>query len=401
MTVSDDDVSVEDVGTNESKPAARKVSVLKEARTPDQAPPLVSPPPDQYYVEETAWRKFNPPPPTEGEDIPGAVASEHLQPLPPAPPIPDLPHTGKCTWSFDEDSRVLLGEFVQEDGTFELVYEDEEFLLRMMERDDITVISDGLATGVDPEKWTLEYMANAVGDEYYHKFRAFKKEDTKPETTGEKRKWAPSTAATERNADQSGENVSSGPVGEGSAERPPANGLCAEGNEPKQANGSEDIAEELSERFYTVKYREMDQCMSMKVYDFVRYMGMRKAVLRRMQDAQSGSVVSEVDSFSEQETMFKFLDHEGVEQTVDVAGVVLYMIDFDVVKLLPKLYEELLNKFELAGCLPGGIHCMMNAVRESAVVSLLLLFFPHYVILFLGFFVRYSYSITFVLCPFF
>jgi hypothetical protein len=362
-TVSDDYVSTEHVETNETEFAARKMSVFQAAKSPDQAPQFMSPPLNQYYVEETAWKKFNPPPVTEGEAIPGAVASEYLQPLPPALPIPNLPHTGKCMWSFDEDSRVLLAEFVQEDGTVEIVYEDEEFLLRMMERDDISVISDGLATGLDPKKWTLEYIANAVGDEYYHKFRAFKKEGVKPERARTKRKQAPSTAAAEHVADQSAENVATGPLKKCRADRPLINGLCTEANEPKQANGSDDIVKELSERFYTVKYLELDVCMSMKVYDFVRYMGMRKSVLRRIHAAQSGSVDLEAGSFSEEETIFKFVDHMGKEQTVDVTGVVLYMIDFDVVKLLPKLYEEFVKQFELSGCLPGGIHCMMNSVR--------------------------------------
>lgn len=70
---------------------------------------------------------------------------------------------GKCTWRFDENLRVFLGEFAQEDGTVKVVYKDEEFLLRMMERDNITVISDGLMTGMDPEKWTLDYIANVIG----------------------------------------------------------------------------------------------------------------------------------------------------------------------------------------------------------------------------------------------
>jgi hypothetical protein len=66
------------VEMNESKSAARKVLTFKEARSPDQIPQLVSLPLDQYYVKETTWKKFNPPPPTEGEDIPGAAVSEHL-----------------------------------------------------------------------------------------------------------------------------------------------------------------------------------------------------------------------------------------------------------------------------------------------------------------------------------
>ena len=312
-----------------------------------------SPPTDQYYIEETAWNKFNPPLPTKGENIPGAVASEHLQPLPPAPPIPNLPDTGKCRWSFNEDLRVLLADFIQDDGMVQLIYEDEEFLLKMMERDDISVVSNGLATGLNPELWTLKYIADTVGDEYYHKFRAFKMEVVKTETPEEKHKRTPHTAAANSSGNKN------------FAERPPTNGKRGKTGELSQANDYENVMEDLSERFYTIKYREMDQCLSMKIADFVRYVGMRRAVLRRMLVEQSGSVVAETDSPGEEETMFKFLDHMSVERRIDVTKVVLYMIDFDLVKLLPKLYEDLLSKFELRGCLPGGIHCMMNAVRES------------------------------------
>jgi hypothetical protein len=216
-------------------------------------------------------------------------------------------------------------------------------------------------TGLNPELWTLKYIVDAVGDEYYHKFRAFKQEVVNPE----EQKRTPTTAAAKCSGNWMGENVSTGPMEEGPAEWPPNSGQYGATSELPQANGSKNIAEDLSERFYTVKYREMDQCLSMKIADFVRYVGMRRAALRRMLDGQSLSVVAETDSPGEEEAMFKFLDHMSVERSVDVTKVVLYMIDFDLVKLLPKLYEDLLNNFELRGCLPGGIHCMMNAVRES------------------------------------
>ena len=39
-----------------------------------------------------------------------------------------------------------------------------------------------------------------------------------------------------------------------------------------------------------------------------------------------------------------------------------YMIDVDMVKLLPQAFDDLRNNFKLPGILPGGSHCMMNAV---------------------------------------
>jgi len=38
------------------------------------------------------------------------------------------------------------------------------------------------------------------------------------------------------------------------------------------------------------------------------------------------------------------------------------MIDVDLIKLLPKSFEDLQNNFKLSSILPGGSHCMMNTV---------------------------------------
>ena len=41
------------------------------------------------------------------------------------------------------------------------------------------------------------------------------------------------------------------------------------------------------------------------------------------------------------------------------------MVDVDVVKLLPDAFDDLQQNFKLSGILPGGSHCMMNAVSVS------------------------------------
>lgn len=67
-------------------------------------------------------------------------------PIPEDPNETTFPTTGKCKWTYDVESRVLLADFSQENAEdVQVTLKDEEFLLKMMERDDITCVSDGLA----------------------------------------------------------------------------------------------------------------------------------------------------------------------------------------------------------------------------------------------------------------
>jgi len=147
----------------------------------------------KYFEEESSWRFHNPDFPTNSHEqltklrdessIPSmkaAVTSDKLPPIPPPPPLPDLPNTGYCKWSFDAESRVLYANFRDTTATLNpqftvIMSPDEEFLLRMMERDDITVISEGLADEISSSLWTREYIVGCIGSEYHHKFRAFQK----------------------------------------------------------------------------------------------------------------------------------------------------------------------------------------------------------------------------------
>ena len=133
--------------------------------------------PNEFYVEETAWRYHNPPvpPPPTKAALPATpvepkhfpyVSHEELRPLPPPPPLPAaFPNTNHCRWSFDEDTRVLYADFRSASGEVVVTLEDEKFLLEMYERDDITVVSEGLVSGLDKEKWNLDYLARVAGDE--------------------------------------------------------------------------------------------------------------------------------------------------------------------------------------------------------------------------------------------
>ena len=166
----------------------------------------------KYFEEESSWRFHNPDFPTNSHEqltklrdessIPSmkaAVTSDNLSPIPPPPPLPDLPNTGYCKWSFDAESRVLYANFRNITAPINpqfpvIMPPDEEFLLRMMERDDITVISEGLTDEISASLWTREYIVGCIGSEYHHKFRAFqKKTRTVANTTNDKQTTATKT----------------------------------------------------------------------------------------------------------------------------------------------------------------------------------------------------------------
>ena len=149
----------------------------------------------ENYVEESAWRFHNPAfPESSAEQLTplrhhsilqqAPVPAEKLTPLPHASSLPKLPTTEFCKWTYDEKSRVLLANFRPYSvihGEIKIVPEDEGFLFRMMERDDITVISEGLADAMDSSLWTPEFISGFIGADYYHKFRKFEM-ITKPVT---------------------------------------------------------------------------------------------------------------------------------------------------------------------------------------------------------------------------
>ena len=270
--------------------------------------------PSSVYEEESAWRFYNPGflkdsaeqlTALRGKfDIPHSpadVAAEELRPLPPAMALPQLPNTDYCKWSFDEKSRVLLANFressyaANKDGKIKVGREDEDFLFKMMERDDITVISEGLADSINSSLWTREYIEGCIGSEYHHKFRRFETNHVQGQ---------PATQPTEK------------------------------------------------EGWY-----------SMKVSDYFDYLEKRQSV---KSSALNGAEVEQRDTSKD----FTFIDSGGQKKTVNVDNESLYMIDVDLVKLLPQAFEDFQNSFKLPGILPGGSHCMMNAVSWFTVIAL-------------------------------
>ena len=194
--------------SSRSESSKRKLNSARDALLNE----LTDVPPSngKYYDEESAWRFHNPAfledsaeqlTPVRGNYIPHAAtptAPDKLLPLPSSMPLPKLPETNFCKWTFDEKSRVLLANFREyagkNGGKIIVDSDDEDFLFKMMERDDVTVISEGLADAINSSLWSREYIEGCIGTEYHHKFRGFEticnngSGDQKPAPT-EKEGW--------------------------------------------------------------------------------------------------------------------------------------------------------------------------------------------------------------------
>ena len=59
----------------------------------------------------------------------------------------------------------MLGKF-HLDSSEEIHINDMIFLQQMMERDDISVVTEGLICGLEQEKWDLKHISSCVGNIY-------------------------------------------------------------------------------------------------------------------------------------------------------------------------------------------------------------------------------------------
>ena len=119
----------------------------------------------QYYLEETAYKYYQ----------------NSCKPLPPAPPV-NLPKSSSlhCDYSFDEVSRVLLIKVRKDEGGDcyynRLSKEDEQYVLRMMERDDVTCVFEGFCRNLDKNLWAFNRFSSPFGAtaEPHYKVRVFR-----------------------------------------------------------------------------------------------------------------------------------------------------------------------------------------------------------------------------------
>jgi hypothetical protein len=269
----------------------------------------------QYYVEETAWRHGGRSKRFHRNLRAQQQYYEKLKPLPPAPPINISTFPKNKRWSYDETTRVVHGNFTD---TKTLDREDEIFLLQMMERDDITVITDGFAKRLDPNLWTLQILNDMVGQDVCHQFRAFK------------RRLVPASAAKKQ------------------------------GKTPIK-----------NQHFYE-SFEEEGVCYRLQMQDYIRYIDQRKKQLhcleQRRKDAGKSNLHPKDEALyrNAEEELFVY-EQDGESKNFNCIDTVLYLIDYDIGKLLPPLFQNFMREFMAPDLLPGGKYCWMHEVGVSNV----------------------------------
>jgi len=87
----------------------------------------------------------------------------------------------------------------------------------------------------------------------------------------------------------------------------------------------------------------------MKISDFCKYLQQREMFLKQKDDRCK---------------VFHFVSGQEIqrEATLDVENDVIYMLDLDMTKLLPRTYQDFIDNFKIKEMLPGGDWCMMSKV---------------------------------------
>lgn len=111
-------------------------------------------------------------------------------------------------------------------------------------------------------------------------------------------------------------------------------------------------------------YSEMDALYSMRFGEYVQYCDQRRSYLEKIAATAQSSTTNIADFHKE--PVFTFEDHEGRVHSVGVLTSALYMIDVDIMRLLPLLNANFHASFKLSAVLPGGSQCMMNSVTPEA-----------------------------------
>lgn len=128
------------------------------------------------YVEDVAWKEF----------ATGDPAVDKIPGIPPPGPLPPLlteAEEQSCAWSFDKDNGILRATL--KPGIKTLSLKAKEYLLLMMERDDIAVVTGGLCRGLERSLWNSHGITSTSGEMYHHHFRRFVRVDARDSTDSE------------------------------------------------------------------------------------------------------------------------------------------------------------------------------------------------------------------------
>ena len=224
-----------------------------------------------------------------------------------------FPKTEFCKWSFDENTRVLLGSFdskrikeaKSKQDNFHLE-EDMSFLLKMMERTDFAVITEGLFNEPrDEYLWDPAFIEARIGDNVFHRFRMFEKNQFNQNEIDELRENGSSLEDFQKSSEEGG----------------------------------------LSESFEL--FTEVNGDISMRIRDFLEIC----KVQEKLDDPNVDHIV-------------KYKNLKGGDEEFDAKNKTLYMIDFDLKGMLPETYDDFMKKFLFPELLPGGSACMMHSVSS-------------------------------------
>ena len=265
------------------------------------------------------------PPPKQKKATHAKLDYDKLEPLGKPGELPTPPNTGKCQWSFERSSRVLLAKFCL--GKEEKMHPaDYYYLTKMMERDDLSVVSEGLANNLNPSLWNFSFIDGLAGEEWCHRVRRFSRQIV------------------------------------------PESDLVQDSSAAKSTKEGSVLPK------YFVTHKEEEKNISMQLSCFFQYLAKRTACLEHIASIREAKGLDplnptgpddRVGRAKNDEELFEFTSHDGQECSVNVIDDVLYLIDYDMEKLLPPLREDFSKAFKAPAFLPGGEECMMNNINTN------------------------------------
>lgn len=287
-------VQEENKGKGRQRKAAQKQTETKSSTTrkPRRAKTVSS-----YRESELNWEEEFQPEKSKRKKRAETIVWPQ-DPLPLEEDLPKFPNTGKCEWSFEEKSRKVLAKFLTDD----IDDEDRNFLLQMMERTDIALVSEGLYKEKHQKCWDLEYIKHRAGNQISHRIRRFK---------------LVKRTAADFFKSRFDKNPKEGEIG----------------NE--------------AESFVTPM--ELNQDTSMRISDYINYI-------------EAWEKQSQIGFEDNKDNTFRTSSRD----LYDLSQDRLYLIDFDFKKMLPESYESFKNNFMLPEVLPGGEYCLMRSVTPEA-----------------------------------